>query len=144
MTIAKNVFQFRFNPGQWQDVEFQASGLNLIAAAVTSTVGARHPSVAFPELYAMILENHKASKDQDASVVAIEAMQFKVVSNQDDVLKVSYQFTVRTGSKDETEIAVKARNLWNRRTEAKRREIQLYPQHEPRHVEGSFTVMPGN
>lgn len=144
MSIAKNAFQFRFNPGQWREIELQASSLNLIGAAVTSTVGARHPSVAFPELYTMILQNHDATKDQNASIIAIEAMQFKVQSNQDDVLKVSYQFTIRTGTKDETEIAIKARNLWNRRTEAKRREIQLYPQHEPRQVEGSFTVMPGN
>jgi hypothetical protein len=144
MTIAKNTFQFRFEPGQWQDIELQASNLNLIAAAVTSTVGARHPSLAFPELYKLILENHQATKEQDGRVVAIEAMTFKVQSNEDDVLKVTYNFTVRNGTKDETEIAVKARNLWKRRTEAKRREITLYPQHEPRFVEGKFTVMPGN
>lgn len=142
--IAKNTFQFRFEPGKWQDVELQASSLNLIAAAVTSTVGARHPSVAFPELYEMILKNHGATKEQDPRVVAIEAMTFNVKSNEDDVLKVSYSFTVRNGTKDETEIAVKARNLYNRRSEAKRREIQLYPEHEPRLVEGAFTVMPGN
>jgi len=144
MTIAKNSFQFRFDGGKWQDIELQASGLRLIAAAVTSTVGARHPSVAFPELYEMIVRNHNATAGQDPSIKAIEAMKFEVISNQDDVLKVGYEFTIRTGTKDETEIAVKARNLYNRRSEAKRREIVLYPQHEPRHVKGGFTVMPGN
>jgi hypothetical protein len=144
MTIAKNTFQFRFDGGKWQDIELQASGLRLIAAAVTSTVGARHPSVAFPELYEMIVRNHNATVDQDASIKAIEAMKFEVISNHDDVLKVGYEFTIRTGTRDETEIAVKARNLYNRRSEAKRREIQLYPQHEPRQVKGGFTVMPGN
>jgi len=144
MTIAKNLFQFRFDGGKWQDIEFQASGLRLIAAAVTSTVGARHPSVAFPELYEMILLNHNATVGQDPSIKAIEAMKFEVVSHQDDVLKVSYEFTIRTGTKDETEIAVKARNLYNRRSEAKRREIALYPHHEPRLIKSGFTVMPGN
>ena len=144
MTIASNPFQFRFEGGKWQDIELQASGLRLIAAAVTSTVGARHPSVAFPELYKMIVENHQATKEQDPTVVAIEGMKFDVISNQDDVLKIGYEFTVRTGTREETEIAVKARNLYNRRSEAKRREIQLFPQHEPRLIKGGFTVMPGN
>lgn len=144
MTIAKNTFQFRFDGRKWLDLEFQAPNLRLIEAAVTSTVASRHPKVAFPELYEMILNNHEAQKAQNEKIVGIDDMVFEVVSHQDDVLKVGYSFTVRHGTRDETEIAVKARNLYNRRSEAKRREIVLFPHHEPRLVKGGFTVMPGN
>lgn len=140
----KNTFQFRFATSKWKDVELSNENLDEIVAALNSAIGSRSPASAYPELYQMIRENHQATKELDPKLFDIADLQFDVVSNEDDVLKVSYSFTKLFGNKDETEIAVKTRNLYNRRTEAKRREIVLMEDKEPKSVEGLFIVMPGN
>lgn len=140
----KNPFQFRFEGSKWQDLELSSDNIDTIAAAVTSALGARSPSTAFPELYYMIRERHLATKELNPKLYGITDLQFNIISNEDDVLKVEYSYTMLFGDKNETEIAVKTRNLWNRRTEAKRREIVLMEDKEPKGVKGIFTVMPGN
>jgi hypothetical protein len=143
-TAQKNTFQFRFATSKWMDIELSNENLDEIVAALNSAIGTRSPSAAYPELYKMIRENHQATKELDPKLYDISDLAFEVVSNEEDVLKVQYSFTKLFGNKDETEIAVKTRNLYNRRTEAKRREIVLMEDKEPKAVEGLFIIMPGN
>jgi len=137
--IERQIYQVKLG-NRWEDMALDISNLANLAANVMSAKG---PDL--QKIHNLVTNYHGTTKAIDKAIHSIVGIYYTLQSVNEDVLKISYEYTVRYGDDKERAKAERAR-LKHAAKEAKTKSSWPAPNvvSEDKQITGEITLMPGN
>lgn len=130
---------------KWEDVPLAIESLQAVANEINAFTTRLGKNV--QAIHRLLLQAHGAAQNQTQvkTIFDIIDVNYKVLSVDDDVLKLTYTFTIRYGTEKERE---RGERLRQKHAEKERKTKSTWPAPDvvplPKVVKGEITIMPGN